>query len=111
MKAPPQTEASMAARRATVAARNEAQKALRIHWTWKFAVVKKCKNCSNNQRKEIIECTVLHCANWPGRTGHMCSAEDMRKWETVFMADPLNQEIMGEIESDTPTKIVSEKDW
>jgi hypothetical protein len=41
----------------------------------------------------------------------MCSAEDMRKWETVFMADPLNREIMGEIESDTPTKIVSEKDW
>ena len=106
----PSIEKSTAARHAQAEARKEVQKELQLHWTWKFAVVKKCKNCSNNQRKEITECTVLTCSCWPGRTGHMCSNADLKRWEAVFVADPLNKEILGELEIPEVVR-VNEKDW
>jgi len=67
---------------------------LKIKWTWKFAVTKKCRECTNNQFVEVRDCQIISCANWPGRTGDVCSVQDLQKWEEAFLAFPVNQEIM-----------------
>lgn len=101
---------SIAARKVLSEQRKKLQEELKLHWTWKFAVVKKCRNCTNNTFSEIKHCPVLTCALWPGRMGHMCSGEDMKRWEAEFLNNPLNQEIIKVVEEEeVPT--IKAKDW
>ena len=69
---------------------------LRLHITGTRCIKWKCRNCTNNRRIEIKECPVLHCALWPLRPNATVSPADLQKWESVFLEDPLNREIMGE---------------